>query len=91
MTNDVCNKQRPQYKIENRIGRECRRLFQNVSIWACVVRHRDCVGVGLERDIDVCRAQPWNYQYNYVDDFIMSHCNRALLTISNQKSDIVTS
>ena len=56
-----------QFKIENRLGLECRRHFQNVSILACVDRQQDCLGVGLERDIDGCRAQPWAlpFQRNY--------------------------
>ena len=48
------------YRPRYRLGRGCRRYFQNGSIFACVEDTRDCVGLGVAKSTFLYREQPWS-------------------------------
>ena len=49
----------------------------------CVHGPQDCLGVGLERHINVCRAQPCNRNHNHIE-------NDRLFCAIAQKNDLFT-
>ena len=49
-------------KCVYRLGRECRRHNQNVSIWACVEDTRHCLGLGVAKTKFLYREQPCEHE-----------------------------